>query len=263
MASFCLPTSVGTEHSLSALSSSTTCTYFIQARRDMRPDARDIARAVPMRQVLSALGVRMRNSKRADCPLCKGNSTGTLAFTERLWRCHRCNEGGDVYSLVRAVNRCDFPAALQFVSDLAGIDLGDCRNADLKRELDARKRHRERLENAANKLATLEHTLLRECRDRIHNAERTQRKVSARFAELSRGEPERFRREQEGLWLKLQAAGAILDADLLAYTLLCFGALDERARFVLHPEIREEIIAGARWAGYVRTADGKHIEVLA
>jgi hypothetical protein len=54
-----------------------------------------------------------------------------------------------------------------------------------------------------------------------------------------------------------------LQRDLPAYTLLSFGVLDERAPFVLHPELREEIISGVRWTGYVRTADGKQIEVLA
>jgi hypothetical protein len=83
------------------------------------PDAREIVRMIPIRQLLRVLGVRVRNSKRADCPLCEGNSTETLAFTERLWCCHRCNKSGDVFSLVRAVNRCDFPQALRFVAELA------------------------------------------------------------------------------------------------------------------------------------------------
>lgn len=229
----------------------------------MRLDARDIARMVPMRQLLSRLSVRLRNSRRADCPLCKGNSSGTLTFTERLWRCHRCNAGGDVFSLVRAVNRCDFPAALRFVAEMSGLRLGDTRKDDFKRELDARKRQRERLEDAANKLATLERTLLHECRNRIHNAERTRLKASARLSELSRGEPERFRGEQEGLWRKLQIAAALLNTDLLSYTLLSFGALDERARFVLHPELRDKIVFDLRCAGYVRTPDNKQVEVLA
>jgi hypothetical protein len=97
----------------------------------------------------------------------------------------------------------------------------------------------------------------------IHKAERTLQKVSERLADLSRGEPERCRGEQEGLWLKLQAAAALLSAAIPAYTLLSFGALDERALFVLHPELRDEVISGVRWAGFVRTADGKQIEVLA
>lgn|GEM_PF-1734026 len=225
--------------------------------------AADLARSITVRQVLCASGVRVRNSKRSDCPLCKGNSSGTIAFTNRLWRCHRCNEGGDVFSLVRAVNRCDFPRALRFVADLAGIRLEDCRNADFHLELTARKRHRERLEDAANKLSALEHALLLESRDLIHYPERKRLKVSERLAALSRGEPERFRGEQEGLWLRLQAVTASLNANLPIYALLSFGAPEERARFVLHPELREEIIAGVRWAGSVRMADGKQVEVLA
>lgn len=230
---------------------------------NMHSNARDIARAISMRHVLMRLGVRVRNSKRADCPLCKGNSTGALAFTERLWRCHRCNEGGDVFTLVRAVNHCDFREALRFLSDLAGIRLEDHRSAESRRELAARKRQRERVEDGATKLAALEHALRRECRDRIRDAERKRLDVSERLAALAIGEPERFRGEQESLWLTLQAAATLLNTDLPAYTLLSFGAPDERARFVLRPELRDTIIAGVRWAGYIRTADGKQIEVLA
>lgn len=226
------------------------------------PDARDIAKMVPLRQLLRVLGVRARSSKRADCPLCRGHSRGTLAYTDRFWHCHRCNEGGDVFSFVCAVNRCDFPRALRFVADVAGIRLEARRNADFRHELDAKRRYRSRLEDAAKMLSALERALLRECRDRIHQADRTRLTVGERLSELSRGEPERFRGEHEGLWLKLKAAGALLSTELPAYTLLSFGALDLRARFVLHPELRGEIIAAVRWAGYVRTADGKRIEVL-
>jgi DNA primase len=218
---------------------------------------------IPVRQLLRVLGVRVRSSKRADCPLCKGNSTGTLAFTERLWCCHRCNEGGDVFSFVRAVNRCEFPDALRYVAGLAGIRQDDHRSADSRRKLAARKRQRDRVEDGAHKLVALEHALRIECRDRIHDAERQRRKVGERLAGLVRGEPQRFRGEQEGLWLTLQAAVSLLNTDLPAYTLLSFGAPDKRAQFVLHPELRDEIIAGVRWAGYVRTADGKQIEVMA
>src|SRR5260370_2717892 len=95
------------------------------APMNVRLDARDIARMVSMRHVFIRLGVRVRNSKRADCPLCKGNSTGTIAFTQRLCRCHRCNDAGAVLALLRAVNRCDFPSALRYIAQLAGIRLDD------------------------------------------------------------------------------------------------------------------------------------------
>jgi hypothetical protein len=135
-------------------------------------------------------------------------------------------------------------------------------SADFRRKFAARKRQQERLEEGADKLAALERALLRERRARIYDAERKRLKVSERLSALSRGEPQRFRGEQEALWLTLQAATALLNTDLPAYTLLSFGAPHERARFVLHPELRDEIVAGLRWAGYVRTAEGKPIELL-
>jgi CHC2 zinc finger len=232
-------------------------------RRATQHSAADIAGSVTPRHILRVLGMRVRNSKRADCPLCKGNSAGTVAFTGRLWHCHRCHEGGDVFSLVRAVNRCDFAAALRFLADLAGIRLADDRGPGSHRELAARKRQRQRLEDGANKLSVLEHALLLESRGLIHDAERTHLKASKRLAALIRGELERFRGEQESLWLTLQAADRVLSAELPTYSLLSFGTPEDRLRFVLRPELRNEIIAGVKWEGYVRTADGKRVEVLA
>jgi CHC2 zinc finger len=223
----------------------------------------DLARAVTTRQVLSALGVRARNSKRADCPVCRGNSARTLAFTERLWHCHRCKEGGDVFSLVRIVNRCNFSEALMFVAKLAGIRLEGRHNADFQRQLGTTEQQRARLSDAAAKLSAIEHSLLLEYRDRIHKAEHTRIRVGERLAELSRGELERFRGEREDLWLKLKAANVLLATDIPAYTMLTFGTFQERVQFVLHPELRDEMIAAIRWAGYIRTRDGKQIEVPA
>lgn len=51
--------------------------------------------------------------------------------------------------------------------------------------------------------------------------------------------------------MKLKAAAVLLNNDLPAYTLLSFAAPAERARFILQPEMREKIIKGVRWAGYV------------
>lgn len=168
-----------------------------------------------------------------------------------------------MFTLVRAVRRCDFPDALRHVADLAGIRLEEPKGPDGRREVAARKRQRERVESAADKLEAWERKLRLECRARIHDTERKQQQVSARLAAIQRGEPERFRGEQEGLWLKLKAATVLLESDLSTYTLLSFADPAERANFVVYPELREGTIRGLRWAGYIRTADGKQIEVLA
>ena len=226
------------------------------------PEAREIARAVTVLQILRALGARVRNRKRADCPLCKGSSKETLAFTESLWKCHRCNEGGDVFSLVRAVHRCTFPDALRYVAEFAGIRLENSRGADLRRGLAEHKQKRERIENAAETLEREERSLRLQHRDRIHEIERKQMKASERLAALNRGEPERFHGESEALWRTLQAAHTLLEFDLPAYTLLSFAAPAERARFVLHADQRNEMIRSVRQAGGLRDDAGRWVEVL-
>ena len=202
-------------------------------------------------RVLQHLGWHLRPRNRGDCGLCFGSSRGTLAYREHVWHCHRCHAGGDVYSLVRAVNRCGFPEALRYVAELAGIRLEDRQNAELQRELDARKRQRERLESAADKLETLERELRLECRDRILRTERTLASLSGAITWTEQN------------WLSASICAATLWRDLAIYTLISFAAPSERARYCLYPELRDEIISDVRWAGYVRNADGKHIEVLA
>ena len=49
-----------------------------------RHDTANAARIVTMAQLMRHLGWRIRHRNRADCGLCRGTSTGTVAFTERL-----------------------------------------------------------------------------------------------------------------------------------------------------------------------------------
>jgi hypothetical protein len=144
----------------------------------MQPTPRDIARMVPIPQLLRELGWRMRSRSRADCGLCRGTSSATVAYREHVWYCHRCHRGGDVYALVRAVQGCDFRGAMAYVAALAGIRLEDHRSVDLRWQLAARKQRREWVEHCAEKLAALERALLRERRDRIHDTERKRLKPS-------------------------------------------------------------------------------------
>jgi len=214
----------------------------------MRSDARDIAQMVTIPEVLRHLGWRLRRRKRADCGLCRGSSKGTVAYGDRVWHCHRCHAGGDVYSLVRSVHHCDFPSALRHVAQLAGVRLDDRRQDDWRKQIAERKRQRERLEAAAQKLAALEHAAWVECRDRILDCERV----------LATPGPWDDRQ-----WQRAQAACVLRDDYVLpTYALLSFAAPVERARYVLHPETQAQMVAAVRWAGYVLTADGRHVEVL-
>ena len=42
-------------------------------------------------------------------------------WNRKTWRCSVCAIGGDAAELVKKVNKCDFPTAVKFLADLAGV----------------------------------------------------------------------------------------------------------------------------------------------
>jgi hypothetical protein len=211
-------------------------------------DAKDIARMVLIPHVLRHIGWRLRSRNRADCGLCRGRSTGTLAYRDHVWHCHRCHAGGDLYALLRAVYQYDFPSALRHAAEIAGVRPRDYSSVDVRKEVPSRRRQRERLEQAAVVLSNLERALRIEIRDQIHECERILAVPSSWF---------------NAQWQRAHAA-CVLREDFLipAYNLLSFGSLAERARYALHPELRAEMAVAIRHAGGVRADDGNWIEVL-
>ena len=199
-----------------------------------RLDARVVAGMVTIPEVLRHLGWRLRSRKRADCGLCRGSSKGTVAYGDRVWHCHRCHAGGDVYGLVRSVHHCDFSSALRYIAQLAGVRLDYPKQEDdWRTQIANRKRQRERLETAAQKLAALERATWVECRDRIFHP-----RACAHDAWTL----------DEQQWRRAQAACVLRDDYALpAYTLLSFAAPAERARYVLHPEAQARMAAAVRW----------------
>jgi hypothetical protein len=194
--------------------------------------------------MLRELGWRVRPRNRADCRLCSGRSTGTVSFRERVWHCHRCHAGGSVYDLVMAARGCSFREALSLVAGIAGVPLQrDVPAAEAKRQLQAQRQWRERTRRAAEGLAAAEKQLWLKCRDRIHQCDRV----------LAGAGP-----WTERLWQRAQAA-LVLQRDFLlpAHTVLSFGAVAERTRFVMAGRAgRAEICASILSAGGVRTEDG-------
>jgi hypothetical protein len=222
------------------------------AAASSRPDARDIARMVSLPQMFRHLGWRIRHRNRVDCGLCKGSSTGTVAYREHIWHCHRCHAGGDVYALVMQFQHCDFRAALAYVADMAGIKLHDSHNsADACRKIAERQRQRDRIDTAAETLAQMERRHRLECRNRIHAAER-------KLAALSK-----VSAWSERDWLIASTLHDSLRHDLAEYTLLSFGAIPVRAEYVLKPEQRKQMVGSLHVAGSVRTDSGHWREVVA
>ena len=154
-----------------------------------------------------------------------------------------------MFELVRAVNRCSFPDALKFIAELGGIHLGDSSRLDVRCKVAERQRQRERIDRVVDKLAELEQTLRTESRDAVHKCERV----------LWAPGP-----WSERQWDRAQAAAVLRDEYLLpAYTLLSFGAIAQRTRYVLaDSRVRAEIAAAVRMAGGVRTDSGHWFEVL-
>ena len=213
-------------------------------------DARVLARMVSVPQMLRHLGWRTRNRNRADCGLCKGDSNGTAAFTPRLWRCHRCGEGGDVYTLVRAALRCDFLGALRYVAEVAGVQAPHASRADRQRGIDKRLREPVLIDRAAGWLKENERALRLECCEGIHQCDKVLN-TPGPWSEMQ--------------WLRAKAAALLRHEYLLpAYALLSFGNAADRTRYVLADVAERSRIAVATFgAGGVRTDSGHWQEVIA
>jgi hypothetical protein len=258
-------------------------------------EPRDLARLITMRAVIVALGGKMRGSKRADCLLCRGSSRGTVAVTPELWRCHRCCSGGDQFELVKRVHRCDFPTALRYVADLAGIQIERSNSPELRHQWDEQRRRKERLERAAQALEEIERDLRVEIGNSILDFELLLVALSSRFAALLFPEssiaptPDHLGymptadelgfkpRPAQPNSIKRRAAidrfgeESIAQLDLVrdqlrsyylpAYRLLSAGPMELRTRFVLYPDERSQIASEIASRGYVVTEEGRRIEV--
>jgi hypothetical protein len=160
--------------------------------------------------------------------------------------CHACGAKGDMLSYVMQRDHVDFKAAA------ASLDAWDdtTLTADVRRELAARQQERERIDRATAALAAAEHALRLDCRDRIHQCDRT----------LAAPGP-----WSEAQWQRAQAASTLRDDYLLpTYTLLSWGAMAERTRYVLaDQQTREEVATAVRIAGGVRTDSGYWMEAVA
>lgn len=214
----------------------------------MYPDARQVASSVPIRDVLQHLKWRQRARNRADCKLCQGKATGTLAFTELLWHCHRCHAGGDVFSLIRTVNRCGFSDALAYAADLTGVQRKPFSCAVNK----GVRRGREHLERVVEKLAAEERRLRIVYADEVRMLEGLQERVTH---QLWAQEDETANRE----WLLVDLPTLARRA-MAAYNIVAFATAAQRIRFVLRPAAREEMIDTSLLDG-VLSQNGSVVEV--
>jgi len=151
----------------------------------------------------------------------------------------------------------DFFGAAKSLGLICPADAAEA--AELHRTRFARESWRDRIAAATKKLEALEQELRRGCCTRIHNSERNLIRAVER---LRAAGPEASGPEVEALWKELKAAATWLEVDLPIYTLLSFGSAAERAKFVLKPDLRREMVRDIRWRGYVVTTDWKQVAVL-
>lgn len=76
-----------------------------------------------MPRLLDAVGFAVnKRTRRAPCLLHGGANPSAFSWTDTgLWKCHSCGAGGDKITLVRAVRRCSFREAVEFLAALAGV----------------------------------------------------------------------------------------------------------------------------------------------
>src|ERR1019366_5329342 len=111
--------------------------------------------------------------------------------------------------------------------------------ADVRCQIVERQQHRKRIDTAAEILGTMEQALRLDCPERIQLVERGLTALSAATTWTERD------------WLVASGGYDMLQRDLAIYTLLAFGAIADRALYVLHPEHRAETAASIRFAGGV------------
>ena len=212
-----------------------------------------IARNIRLETLFDRFGWKVRRH-RATCGLCKGSSQLTVSFNDRnLWHCHRCNAGGDCFDFIRAVLNCDFPAALQYVADLAGVQLDN--NVD-RRQLARLEDERRRLKAIADERESQDRRLRIQCRDYLHDLHVLSMEVSGWLAGCDDTEA------GEKLWDALQEVTRDIETESARYALLAFATVSERLKYLRSDlQQREEIIATARERGYVCAGDGARISV--
>jgi hypothetical protein len=220
-------------------------------------EARDVRCIVGMQQTFQAVGVLVRNGKRTDCPLCKGYSRLTLAYTDSFWHCHRCCKGGDVFTLVQEVEGCGFKDALGILARVAGVAPGRL-NAEV---IQAGRKKRKRAESIAAKWDAAERGLRLKYRGALHRLDKTHHLTSEALARVIQNPSLESPGSEEALWEKLQATVNLRERVSAAYSLLSFGSLKDRARFLTRPEERKALVGHVLDRGFLRTDDGKAVEV--
>lgn len=163
----------------------------------MSEQAREISEAVPMPELLSALGFQVNvRTRRCACLLHSGSNSSAFSWREcGLWKCFSCGKSGDRIRLVRFVKGCSFVEALKFLAGMSGRSLSPWKAPDpaVKADL-ARKR------KVAAEVAAFVRVNLKAKRNELLRLGRASFVAHDRLKALSAGASERFPSEYSSAW---------------------------------------------------------------
>jgi hypothetical protein len=208
-------------------------------------DARQIAALVPMARLLESLGfVVNERTRRAPCLLHSGSNPTAFAWREDgRWHCFSCGMGGDRIALVRAVRRCSFREAIEYLAALAGVEHSP-QNIP-RAEIERARLALQSLRRDAETLVVLEHVSWRMVQDEVLRLEAICRNTGRRLEALHRGEPERWSGETEYAWHALVMVCQQMPRAAAAYNVASFAPHRDRLAFAVDSKERERLIEEA------------------
>jgi hypothetical protein len=226
--------------------------------------ARDVAALVPMPDLLNTLGIQVNTrSRRAPCLLHGGTNISAFCWRDNgVWFCFSCGKGGDKFTLVQEIRKCNFLEALRFLAAMAGIKFADLDTTEARRQLAKAKRKDQRVKAACMKLQSLERDLLLTARDEVFSLRKLRRDAGARLTAIREGEKPRFTDEEAVAW---DALALVARQELTAsarYTFLAFASPADRADFALNPRERKRMVEEALAAGAVIDEKGRVMEII-
>jgi len=227
----------------------------------MLADAREIARLVPMPELLLTLGFAMNErTRRCACVLHGGSNRSAFSWREDgRWHCFSCDAGGDKIALVRAVKQCGFRESVQFLAALAGTEyLAHQISHD---EIERVQLERDALRSDTKALLAIEDKAWREAREAVLQLEGIQRGAEQRLDAIQRGAPERWRGELETAWAALAEVHFQMPRAAAAYNVISFAPHRERLEFALDSQAREWLVCETLECGYVADERGYRFEV--
>jgi DNA primase len=202
-------------------------------------DAREIAALVPTAVLLSALGFKIsERTRRCACIVHGGSNRSAFSWTETgLWKCHSCGAGGDRIALVKAVRRCSFREAIEFLAALAGVNFRSQQVS--RREIAQTRQRRERAGHAAWRIVDEIGRLRRYYTDAMHRFDRLQERIGNEILQSSTEEA------REAAWEQLARLVAARTFFFAAWNFVWHAKPDTLVRFVLaSPTERRRFVIG-------------------